>query len=266
MTLEDKTVEAKGLIIQSLERSANPVILSSFGKDSMVLLELFKQLEIKLPILFFREHHFPKKYQFANKIIEDNEYEVYDYPPLYSALSKHEGHVEIANFYQVGTEDQNVFCPTGVRDPLPGEPFLCGLRDIYDKPKGTYEFRWDTVYIGHKSSDHDPILGDVPVNSDLTDTGPFILVFPLRHFTDKDVWEFHKKFNVPINMKRYNEQDGWREFTDLTYNPDCFPACIACIDRDRESEVLCPKAGTKIPNISAGIKYIQLVVPEYMRR
>jgi len=266
MDIDDKIVQAKAVILQTMEGSANPVIMSSFGKDSMVVLDLFKQLGLKLPILFFREPFHPKKYQFSNKVIEDNDYVVYDYPPLRTAMTKHDGKVEIANFHQVGTEDQEIFLPTGVREPQPGEPWLCGLFDLYDKPLGTYYFRWDTVFIGHKSSDHDPIIGDVPLVDYVSEAGPVRVAFPIRDFTDEDVWVYHERFDVPINDKRYNRADGWREFSDLTYNPDCYPACIACMDRDRETSVLCPKSGTTIPNISAGIQYVVIDIPSYVRR
>jgi hypothetical protein len=232
----------------------------------MVVLDLFKQLGHKLPILFFREPFHPKKYWFSNTVIDNNDYVVYDYPPLRTAITKHEGKVEIANFHQVGTEEQEIFLPTGVREPQPGEDWLCGLFDLYDKPTGTFSFRWDTVFIGHKSSDHDPIIGDVPLKDYVAEAGPITTVFPIRDFTDEDVWAYAEQFHIPINIRRYNKADGWKEFVDLTYNPDCHPACIACMDRDREATVLCPKTNEMIPNISGGIRYVTINLPSYVRR
>jgi len=54
-----------------LNKSYNPVILCSFGKDSMVMLYLIRKIKKDIPVLFFKEPFFPKKYSFANEVIMD---------------------------------------------------------------------------------------------------------------------------------------------------------------------------------------------------
>jgi len=240
--------------------------MSSFGKDSMVLLDLIKSAGFKLPVLFFREPFFPRKYEFANKIILDNDYVVYDYPPLKTALMKGNGQVEVINLYQVGTEREYIYLPTGISQPIKGESFLCGLNDLLAKPTGTFRFPWDTILIGHKSSDHDPMFGEVKLKTDTVRTGPIKLVLPLKDFTDEDIWEYHRLFSLPVHESRYDSTNGWKEHKNLTANPDYFPACVRCIDRDEERTVFCPKVGKRIRNISGAVEYLTVDLPKYIDR
>lgn len=262
--LEKKIKTAIELIKEQV--SEHSITMSSFGKDSMVLLDLISKAEQKLPILFFREPFFPEKYEFANKIILERGYSVYDYAPLRTAVIKKNGQVEIANFYQVGTEDEYMFLPTGITKPIEGKPFLCGLFDLLNKPTGTYNFPWDTVFIGHKSSDIDPMMGSVDLESDVVDTGPVKLVLPLKDFTDKDIWEYHQRFNLSIHESRYNRAASWKEFEDKSSNPDYFPACMLCIDKDEKNRVLCPKTGKMADNISHLADYVTIDRPKYIKR
>jgi hypothetical protein len=88
--------------------------------------------------------------------------------------------------------------------------------------------------------------------------------FPLRHFTDEDIWHYHREFNVPINTKRYDEKSGFREFADLTFNNDHYHACTRCLDRDEAEQVFCPKAQAMIPNISATVRFVKPELPDYI--
>lgn len=262
--LEKKIKAAVELIREQV--SDHSIVMSSFGKDSMVLLDLVFKADLKLSILFFREPFFPEKYEFANKVILERGYSVYDYAPLRTAIVKKDDQIEIANFYQVGTEDEYMFLPTGIIKPIEGKPFLCGLSDLLNKPTGTYNFPWDTVFIGHKSSDVDPMLGSVELNTSVVDTGPIKLVLPVKDFTDEDIWEYHQRFNLPIHESRYNRKDSWKEFKDKSFNPDYFPACMLCIDSDERERVLCPRLGKMVDSLSYLADYVTIKVPEYIKR
>lgn len=255
MNLDEKVASALKLIKDVASNYTKPVVYSSFGKDSMVMLDLIAHAGFKLPIIFHREPFMPKKYEFANSVIADCEYAVYDYPPIATSLVKKDDNFEIVSYQQTGTKV--IYMPTGIKAPIAGEPFLCGLEDIYNKPKGSFGYPWDMGLIGHKSCDVDPILGALPLNTRLQiNRGSSDFAFPLADFTDSDVWNYTIRYNLPINEKRYNRADNWREFSDITYNPDYFPACIACMDSDAPAMVYCPKAKREIANVSANIAYI----------
>jgi len=264
--LPEKVRYAISLIKTIVSHHSRPIVFSSFGKDSMVLLDLVKKADLKLPILFFKEPFFPKKYLFAQAIILGNGYQVYDYPPFQTYFSKRNGEVEIVNFHQGPVGGGPIYLPTGIKPPVLGEPFLCGLSDIYEKPTVLgYAFPWDLGLVGHKTSDTDPILGPCPINTHFQAGAPDLL-FPLRDFTDEDIWRYTLEVGLPINEQRYNRLDGWKEFSDLTYNPDYFHACTACMDPDSPSEVFCPKLQKPIRNTSWRVRQLpsRLDLPAYL--
>jgi hypothetical protein len=264
LTLESKIDKTYELMKKVLSVYRNPVVMSSFGKDSMVMLDLIMRAFLKFPVLFHREPFFPEKYKFANQMIEAGDYTVYDYPPSGTSLIKNGPVMEIVNWYSVGSKFS--YLPTGIKEPEAGKPFLCGLRDLYRKPTAqNFSFPWDLVFIGHKNSDRDVILGAVPLAVDLKQNvnGPDYF-FPLRHFTDEDIWEYHKKFDVPVHVERYDPTNGFAERKDVSANPDYFPACTLCMDRDQPKSVHCPLIDQQISNISAELQYTEPARPSYL--
>lgn len=245
--------EAIDFIRDLSTRYARPVVYSSFGKDSMVMLDLVERAGLRPPILFHREAFFPLKYEFADQIISARHYEVHDYAPIGMQVAKRAGVIEIVNRHQSGAACD--WTPIGIRAPEPGLPYLCGYQDLYNKPLAPFDFPWDLAFVGQKSSDVDPILGGVPLKTQLHERadGGATIAFPLRDFTDADVWEYTLAHSLPINEKRYNRSEGWKEFADITFNPDYFHACTACIDRDQPERVWCPKVERMIWNASETI-------------
>lgn len=264
MTLLEKIATSRAFIQQILDAYHAPVVMSSFGKDSMVLLDLLDREEAKLPILFHREPFEPKKYSFANRIIEQRGYTVYDYAPTSTELVKNGSASEIVNKYQVGPK-AFTWLGTGIKAPKDGKPFLCGYRDLYMKPLGLFNFPWDVAIVGHKSTDTDPILGEIPLKVDIkASEGACDFAYPLRHFTDADVWEYIETFNVPYNDRRYDKSNGYREFSDITFNNDYYHTCVRCMDRDEPESVFCPRLNCEITNISGTIRYAEPPVLSYI--
>ena len=281
----DAQVEASDdLLDRMFAHCKRPVLMCSFGKDSMVLLHLLhwrckRDGAPMLPVLFHREPFFPEKYAFSNGVIEDWGLSVYDYPACATALAgqnteassqKSEGkrNFEVLNFYQVGRSQGVV--PTGI-DPDSeerincGERFLCGRDDLLKKPLGTFDFPWDGVLVGHKSSDKDPMWGDLHLHVDVRQMpGGADWYFPLRHWTDDDIWEYTEAFGVPVHRLRYEKVDGvWGERADKKLNPDYFPACMRCLDRQGPVVVRCPKLDLEVTNISAQVRHVDLRELEY---
>jgi hypothetical protein len=264
MSLEEKIEWAEKFLRTVLQTYSAPVVMSSFGKDSVVMLDLLASMDAKLPILFHREPFEPDKYAFANKLIERRGYVVYDYPPTFTQIVKNGATMEIVNRYQVGMK-AFTWLGTGIREPEDGKPWLCGYRDLYSKPCGLFNFPWDVALVGHKSSDVDPILGEIPLTVDIKATpGGCDFAYPLRYFTDAEIWEYIERFGVPYNTERYDKSAGYREFSDITFNNDYYHACTRCMDKDQPASVFCPRLGSEISNISASLRYTEPVVPAYI--
>jgi len=256
MTLEEKIEAANFLIQNRLRATEKPVICLSFGKDSMVMLDLFLRAGHKLPVIYWkREHQFPEKNKFANEMIEKYDLEVYDYPPEYTRMIKKDGQIEVINFFSIGKYTIEV--PTEIAPYKDNEKFLCGLFDMYLKPTGKFNFPWDTMFIGHKDTDVDPLRGAVPLLVDeyQHDADAPTFSFPIRHFTNEDIWEYSRRFEVPQDARRYSG--------DERYNNDRYPACTACINPDNPKTVYCPKYKAEIPNISSKVVWAENIRPAY---
>ena len=236
-----------------------PAIMCSFGKDSMVLLHLIRSKGINLPVIFHREPFYSEKYEFANRIIKDWDLTVYDYSPIDTAVFKKNGFIEILNYYQTGAG--SMILPTGITEPDYIKKYLCGLKDLLQKPLGSYIYPWDVVFVGHKSSDVDPLQGEVKLHLDLKiNVSSVDLAFPLKDWTDNNIWDYIEKNDVPYQMNRYVDR---KEISDKTYNSDYFPACTRCLDKDSPAQVEFPKLNMTINNISSLVKQIEDIKFDY---
>jgi hypothetical protein len=265
MTYQEKVAYAHRVIEAAMASAKNPAIMCSFGKDSMVVLDMVRR-HATLPIIFHREAFQPHKYRFANKVIDQMGLTVYDYTPCHTAVQESGDEVEIVSYYNIGSKTSVV--PTGIRAPQEGESFVCGLTDIYLKPLGTFAFPWDFVFHGHKSSDIDPIYGPIPINSDFAHhLGYVSAAYPIRFFTDEDVWRYTEENDVPFHAERYEKVDGvWGEKADKTFNPDYMAACTACMKKGGPNSVPCPKKnGLYVSNVSEQLRWADKIDPVYMR-
>ena len=263
-----KVANAQELLRRAFAEFNRPAVMCSFGKDSLVALHLALQVRPGLPVIFHREPFFPDKYEYANEVIVAWNLTVYDFPPAKTALQQNAvGDLEIVNSYDCGG---GKFCdlPTGVIGYGEGEHYLCALRDLVLKPRGRFDYPWDLVVHGHKSADVDPFHGPVPLAADigLNLGGAATPVFPLRDWSDEDIWAYIEAEGLPIHHERYEKIDGqWRERPDKTLNPDYFPACTACL-RKGGGPVHCPRLDAEIPNVAAQLPWTEPRPTHYMKQ
>lgn len=231
----------------------HPAVLCSFGKDSMAMLNLVREAGYNWPVVFYREPFMAQKYDFAHQISKDWGLEVYDYPARFRSVLARNGGVEVIGHYPFGKSE--IMLPTGLYEPADfhGE-WLCAKDDMLARSTGDFRVPWDCMVVGHKDSDTDPLQGSLTLKLDFKQTpGCPMLAFVIRNWTDEDVWAYTKARNVPIHRARYNEADGWKEHADRTANPDWFPACARCINKQEGEYVYCPKIGGVINNIGASL-------------
>lgn len=231
-----------------------PALMCSFGKDSMALLHLAREaLGKTIPVICYRHPWFAAKWEFANEIIKSWALTVHDYPPAVAGVKVKPGMLELVARYEFG-QDGAMDLPINTMAPMARRDFVCGLNDWVLRPKsGAITFPWQTVYMGHKSSDVDPYEGPVPLKYDCVNIGGADVIFPLHDWTDADVWDYIEANHVPYDKRRYHDR---QELPDKWLNPDYIHACTRCIDTREGDQVLCPLTGKHIPNVSAKVLHL----------
>lgn len=252
-------------------------VLWSGGKDSMVLLHLLREEGLEPPVVFFREPWQPYRYEFHDRLIRDWGLQVLSWHPTASAFQRTGNEFELQNLYHL---DGAVFtCPTGIThvvapvQPADG-PWACGV-DMWHRPrqddlKTSRPFQ--AFWIGHKASDRDVVLGgEAGTAVDVaTRVDGALAFFPLRHWSDADIWSYILEFNVPYDRKRYGDIDPEEghpvEWQDRRHNVDYVQACTACIDpRPGAPKIVrCPKLDADVLNCPGTVEWAEPTRTPYM--
>lgn len=261
--LTDK-VENSLHIIADAARKNSCAVLSSFGKDSMVLCHLIRDAtpgsRFPIPVIYHRHPWFPEKNIFADSVILSWAMEVHDWPPMYCGIKVKKDMIELVARYNFGLSFMDV--PVNVLPPEPRHHYLCGVTDWIYRPKSLGgQHGWKTVFHGHKSSDVDQFDGHVPLNATATNVGGIRIVFPLRDWTDDDVWDYIDENNIPYQATRYRDR---KELDSKWLNPDYIHACTKCIDPREPEKVFCPLLKQEIPNVSDHVVHLQQK-PDYIK-
>ncbi len=258
--MKEKISKSLAIIRDNLAKYSKPVIWSSFGKDSLVLMDLVRKVDKNIPILFQKEYICPDKYAHSERLARENNLMVYSFPPMNTALQYHtydDGSLEweVQNFYtyQNGT---NFTIPTGIVDNPSSD--VCCLNDIYRKPFAIVNYMWDMQFIGHKDCDTDAFYESMVLDDYVykPDDLP-ACVFPLKDWSDEDIWQYLDENNIDFNDKRYvRSGENWRgQYKNTTFNPDYFECCLECMKFNTSEKVYCPRLKEEIPNISGVVRY-----------
>jgi hypothetical protein len=257
--MNEKLRASRELIVKALNLWSKPCVLWSGGKDSMVLLHLLRSMLGKIPVVCWREPWFHYKNKFVNRIIDEWELEVWDWHPARVALTKGNNRIDILNYYSFGQHPEAVMMLSRgtEREPAAGEKLVCGKDTVLSRPATPFIPPWDLSFHGHKSTDIDLIHGNLPLEVDLMDTpGMMACAFPLRHWTDADVFDYLEENDVPIDLSRYYKtSEGWQIQPYQRLNPDYLPLCLKCCDPDEGEYVHCFKLKMTINNISAAVRW-----------
>lgn len=250
MNLElDKKIDHACKVIENcLAKYSKPVVCLSFGKDSVLMLHLMRMMGYdKLPCVHYRVPHFPRKHAWGEELKANWDLNVINVPPSGAYMVENEGKSEI--MWEIPMKKGAQYFLLG-KLPIEGAgKWLCGKDDLMGFPKAVMEWPWDLAFVGHKKSDVDNVLGKVEIESDIfqMSIGECTLAYPMRAFTDADIFEATLKFDIPLNKARLE---------DKFFDPDFMPYCTKCLDRNEQPVVDCPQTGLKTQNISSQIPYL----------
>ena len=262
-------------VISWHKRWPRSVILWSGGKDSTALLHFIRfRCGINIPVIQYREPKFRWRYAYSDKLIKEWNLEVYDYAPSKYAITDGpdietgEPRFDMLKYYQWGAS-KCVGLSLGTERPTSSEledsqKYLCAVDDFLLRPTGTFNWIWGAVYIGTKYSDTDLIKGNVPLALDIRyNEGSPVSLYPMRDWTDTDIFQYLEDNGVEPDPTRYLKVDGkWINNPDKSLNADFYPVCFNCVDRHQDKHVHCPKLNARISNISSSAPYEDVVIPD----
>lgn len=239
--MKDKLTSAMKIIESSLSRATLPVVMSSFGKDSTVLMDMVRKFISDIDVLYLMDtggkmlmKHY-RAFRVANKLGTP----LHTYPPFFSDYIQKDDFFDMVHYYYVNGKDY-LTKYTGCEPYKEGEDYLCALIDLLNTPTcDKYNFRWDCVFEGIRSDESMHIKKTV-IKMPVVKFGHGILSMPLYDWTEADIWAYIKENNIPYQTARYDDKR-----TDV--NNDYIPTCYDCLDLKNEGkEVLCPQRQEKV--------------------
>lgn len=224
---------ALDLITAEITVSRRPLVAWSGGKDSQVLLALTRIVRKGLPVAHFRPFESPSKHLFADLIIGCQDLNLVQMLPAFRQAIAKGDHIEIVEAYQI---NQNAFIYFPIEaepDHVPGPGSHCAIQKI-NEPTTEQALDFDCLFIGHRSDDIDPAHGAIPLKEDVIEAAGVRTVYPLKSWTEADVWEAGRILNVAQNAARYSEQR-------MEANADYYPLCTECLKAGAGDSIICPK-------------------------
>lgn len=243
MTFQQKEKDALALIGAQMDSARSPIVLCSFGKDSVVLLHLCLRFR-KVPVLFFRFSRFHEKSAHALRVAQEWDLEVFDMWPTTIDEYQREEFFEIFHGYRTGP-NHFIYLASGIRKRREDETrYLCAIDDLTGRPRSyDHTYQWDVTFHGQKGCDDIELGSSSQITQPVSDLGRTRLVVPFANWTDADIWEYIRTYDLPYDRARY-------DLANESTSPDKFPTCYKCIDQTEGESVYCPKQQVTIGNFS----------------
>lgn len=229
------------IITAHLSLCARPAVACSFGKDSMVLLALVREQSPHVPVLYFEGLPHPTKHAFVQEIASQWRLNLLSPPPVFTDVIAKDGHVALLRVYEMSKGKVVTLPVESVDDYVPIASSQCALAALFAPSPVIPEMGFDGVFIGHRGDDVDPIYGEIPLASDAATVDGFRYLYPLRDWTEADIWRASDILGIPQNLARYEQRD-------MDANNDYYPLCTECLKPSNKDTAFCPQLGRDVPN------------------
>lgn len=250
MTTQQLINNSLALIEKTLGRVKKPVVAWSAGKDSQVMLHLIRHVSKDIPVLHLRGFADETKHDFAEDEIGRLGLLMIEPRPFATEVAGKGDHIEIAEIYQL-TDNAVIYLPVksdaitvlsfpieAEPDHVPGPSSHCAIEKL-NQPTNPEPLDVDGIFIGHRNDDADPVHGAIPLESDTVEAGGVTFVYPLKDWTEANIWEASELLNIPQNKARYERKDMYA-------NADYFPMCVECLKPTDAESIICPKIGEPV--------------------
>lgn len=213
-----------------LDTAINPVILCSFGQDSLLLLHAARQLRPDISILWLREHLTREQRAFPESVIKAQDLAVLGMTPIARTLVASDAGLTVVREYDFNGDSLPLLA-----DVVPGDRCIFKL----PRPVGmSVPLPFDVALCGWKVTDYHSLLSQMnPQDGD--EFGGIRCYFPLRFWTDEQVAAVSLEQAIPRNEAKYAGDDQ--------ADPDCLSACTRCVNVER---AFCPEMQQEIQGCS----------------
>lgn len=210
----ESLTQAREIVKTALANSRCPAVLCSFGKDSLLLLHLVREVKESVPVIWFRTG---LDETFAKETIKALNLTAYSYSPadVYLLANPDTDQRSIIHEYSFGRDRLPVTI-----DLAPGD--RCSLTAFPTRTPQLFQ-PWDVIFVGWKDSDSHWLKGSTPFPEDGFMLGRAQVHAPLRHMSDTQIFAALYDLQIP-------------------YRPtaDSLPLCVNCMEPGPD-EVWCPE-------------------------
>jgi hypothetical protein len=226
------------------DRGRKPVIFSSFGKDSLCLISLARDLGLDIPVAYFELGAIPAAHRFAKALLCSDEPQVTVIQPHATLLVAGQHGTDAAYRFHLSCGDA-VEIVGATFDDTAGSELRCALQSGVTKRGAHPPYDWSLIITGRRNVDYDPTLGSLALDHPRVSlpNGAEILM-PILDWTDQDVAFYlfeHGHFRP--DPDRYEISNGTLQNRVGTLsNPDHAPVCIRCLTAQDGRPPQCPLA------------------------
>lgn len=215
--------QARANVQKALEGARNPAVLSSFGKDSLLLLALVREVRSDFATLWFRTAANLKQVRFARRVIAAWNLNAYSYHPSDVYLLTNNGDHALIQEYSFGNDVLPLAVDLAHND-------TCSLAAFPNRTPALH-LPFDLILVGYKDSDTHWLKGGTQLFDADYMLGGAKVSAPIRHLTDEQVRAAIVALDIP-----YEELD------------DRLSLCTACMTQDSD-EVWCAEKKGYIPRV-----------------
>lgn len=211
---------------------------------------MIRQLEAECPAVYLvLSEDDSRRNAFIHEMSKVWDLSVVHLPPVIRDVVGKGKHVEVINFYRVGSFYMHLGMQGEKLEDSNG--FICAVQQATEKLENASDALNDVdiIFHGHKDCDKDTLYGLAPLREHYATSpdGKTMICYPLKDWTDEEIWAVSALLNIPQNKRRYDLQSG-EQLKSKVFNSDYYPLCTNCLQPGPSPKVYCPAMKKFVPS------------------